>query len=264
MDFKDKVVWITGASSGIGEHLAYGFAELGAKLILTGRNEGELRRVSKNCHQEAMVKAYPFDITHFDAIPALAERAISEFGFINLLINNAGVSQRGLALETRFEVDQRLMAINYLGPVALTKAVLPAMLRQQFGHIVVVSSVLGRISVPGRSGYCAAKHALHGFFNSLRAELHGENIKVTILCPGYVNTNLSLNALRGDGYAHARPPDDRRNSHEPALFAQLAIRAISAEKEEVYFGGGKETLAVYLQRFFPRWYRRLARRQSWR
>ena len=172
MDFQDKVIWITGASSGIGEHLAYAFADQGAKLILSSRNEKELLRVKNNCPDKEQVFLQPLDVTDYHLMPGLARKLQDQFGFINILVNNAGISQRALVKETDFEVDKKIMAVNYLGTVALTKAILPFMLKQQFGQIVVISSVLGKFSVPGRSAYCASKHALHGYFDALRNRTH--------------------------------------------------------------------------------------------
>ncbi len=258
-NFKNKVIWITGASSGIGEHLAYAFAELGARLILSSRNQGELKRVRQNCRQNEDILVLPLDITDFAVIPAAVARVVDTFGYINILINNAGISQRALAQDTNFEVDKKIMDVNYLGPVALTKAVLPVMLKQQFGHLVVISSLLGKISIPYRSAYCASKHALHGFFDSLRAEISQENIKVTLLCPGYVETNLPIHALNGDGSPNQARRDSNRRGLDPAAFAQKALAAIAAEKREVYIGR-KEIAGVYIQRFFPRLFTRIARK----
>lgn len=261
MEFKDKVVWITGASSGIGEHLAYALADLKAHLVLSGRNLQELERVRNNCGSSARVSLYPFDITQFDRFPDIVRRVVEEFGFINLLINNAGLSQRAAALETTFAVDQYLMEVNYLGPVALTKAILPVMRRQQFGHIVVISSILGKVSVPRRSAYCASKQALHGFFDSLRAEIYRDNIPITLICPGYINTNLPLNALRGDGSPNTQT-DQNRSGMEPAAFALKALEAIRRQRREVYIGGLREVLAVYLHRWLPALFARVVRRMD--
>ena len=142
------------------------------------------------------------------------------------------------------------MDVNYFGAIAVTKAVLPALARQQFGQIVVISSVMGKIGTPRRSAYAASKHALHGFFDSLRAEVHPDNISVTIICPGYVHTNVTLNALRGDGSAHAQMADDTRNGLAPDVFARRALRAIKRRRREVLIGK-KEILGVYIKRFFP-------------
>jgi len=258
MDYSDKVVWITGASSGIGEHLAYAYAELGAKLVLTSRNEKELLRVQQNCRGANDILVFRSDVTDYDALPAQVDRVIDRFDYINILINNAGLGQRSAARNTKFEVDKEIMAVNYLGAVALTKAVLPKMIQQQFGQIVAISSVLGKVGIPRRSAYAASKHALHGFFDSLRAEVHADHIYVTLICPGYVNTNLPINALRGDGAPNNRSDSDREGL-EPTIFAQKAIRAIEKKKKETYIGGWKEILAIYFKQLFPTLFFRIAR-----
>ena len=250
MDLAQKVVWITGASSGIGEHLAYALAERGARLVLSARDVDELERVRNNCRGSDDILVRPFDVTDYAAIPGLVAEVKTHFRKIDLLINNAGVSQRARVRDTTFEVDRQIMAVNYLGTIAMTKAVLPLFLEQQSGHLVVISSILGKVSVPGRSAYAASKHALHGFYDSLRAEVHEENIRVTVICPGYVHTNLSINALKGDGSRNQQPEQDRRGM-EPAEFARRALRAIEAGRKEVYIGGAREVGAVYVKRLFP-------------
>lgn len=259
MNFKDKVVWITGASSGIGEHMAYAFAAQGAKLILSSRNEAELKRVQQNCPKDVDILLLPMDVTQFESVPGIVEKAIAHFGYINILFNNAGITQRALVKDAPLSMDQKIMAVNYFGSIALTKAVLPAMLQQQFGHIVVVSSVMGKIGTPMRSAYAASKHALQGFFDCLRAEVYDENIKVTLLVPGYVSTNLTLSALRPDSPEYRNLPDSTQTGMDPNEFARKALRAIAAEKEEALIGGFRETLAVYLKRFLPRLLSRIIR-----
>lgn len=250
MDFSEKVIWITGASSGIGEHLAYALADRGARLVLSARDEQELARVRNNCRGSSEILVRPFDVTDFEGIPAVVEEVTAHFGRVHLLINNAGVSQRARVRETDFEVDRQIMAVNYLGPVALTKALLPHFLEQRGGHFVVISSILGKVSVPGRSAYAASKHALHGFFDSLRAEVYDDNIRVTVICPGYVHTNLPINALKGDGSRYQQPETDRQGL-EPSEFARKALQAIEAEKKETYIGGAREVGAVYVKRWLP-------------
>jgi short-subunit dehydrogenase len=261
MNFKDKVVWITGASSGIGEGLAYALANEGAKLAISSRNETELERVKGNCPQGIEVEVIPMDVSHFDRVPIAAQRVLDRFGFINILINNAGISQRDLVKDTVLEVDKKLMDVNYLGTVAVTKAVLPAMIQQRFGHIVTISSVLGKYGVAYRSGYSASKHALHGFFDSLRAELEGEQVDITLICPGYVRTNVTINALKGDGSKNNVMAESTAAGMEPAEFARKALRAISRRSPEVYIGG-KEAVAIYLKRFVPGLFRRIIARQK--
>lgn len=250
MYFKNKVVWITGASSGIGEHLAYELANQGATLILSSRNEAELERVRSNCPSTAQVLILPLDVAKFDSIPEAVQKALDQLQRIDILINNAGISQRALIKNTSFDVDQRLMDVNYLGTVAMTKAVLPTMLAQRSGQIVVMSSVMGKIGVPGRSAYAASKHALHGYFDTLRAEVFDDNLKVTILCPGYVQTNVTINALKGDGTPNNVMAAETRGGIPADVFAKKALRAIAAQKQEALIGG-KEILGVYIKRFFP-------------
>ncbi|HMO38368.1 MAG TPA: SDR family oxidoreductase [Saprospiraceae bacterium] len=250
MGFKDKVIWITGASSGIGEHLTYALADEGARLILSSRNEKELQRVKDNCQNDCNILILPLDITDFEAMQPAVHKAVEAFGKIDLLINNAGLSQRSLIKETMLAVDRRIMEVNYLGTVAMTKAVLPVMLAQGHGHIAVVSSVMGIIGVPWRSAYAASKHALHGYFDSMRSEMFRDNIKVTILCPGYVRTNVTINALRGDGSRNNQMAEETSKGMDPTFCARKMLRAIEREREETYIGGW-ELSAIYVKRFTP-------------
>lgn len=258
MDFRNKLVWITGASSGIGEHLAYGFSKAGARLILSSRNEKELARVREGCGQEAEVHIVPMDVASLDTIPAIVEQVLQKIGPIDILVNNAGISQRDLALQTSLSVDQRIMDVNYFGTLAITKAVAPAMQSRKSGHIVVMSSVLGKMGVPYRSAYAASKHALQGFFDSLRAELYPDNIAVTVICPGYVFTNVTANALKGDGTPNAVIAESTRSGFPPDVFARKALQAIHKRRREVVIAK-KEGIGVFLQRFAPGIYARIAR-----
>jgi short-subunit dehydrogenase len=260
MRFKDKVVWITGASSGIGEALSYAFNKEGARLILSGRRETELERVKRNCggSQEKLF-ILPLDLDHFDSFPEKVRIAESEFGQIDILVNNGGISQRSLVKNTNFDVDRAIMNTNYFGTVALTKAVLPGMLARKSGQIVVISSLMGYLDTPLRSAYAASKHALHGYFDSLRAEVWQDNIKVTIICPGFVKTNISLNALAADGSKHARMDNTQASGMAADVCAAKILNAIGRGKEEVMIGG-KEVLAVYIKRFLPSIYSKVVRR----
>lgn len=261
MNFNQKVVWITGASSGIGEHLAYAFSKAGAKLILSSRKEKELERVKSQCVDPTMVRILALDVTNFDEIPNIAQQAISSFGQIDLLINNAGISQRALVKDTNLSVDQRIMDVNFIGTVAVTKAVLPHFLSRQTGHFVVMSSVTGKLGTPMRSAYAASKHALHGYFDSLRAEVYDDNVKVTIICPGYVRTNVSINALTGDGSKNNSMNKTTAAGLTPEELASKALKAISREREEIYIGK-KEILGIYIKRFFPRLLNKIVRKRG--
>ncbi|MBK8292645.1 MAG: SDR family oxidoreductase [Flammeovirgaceae bacterium] len=258
-----KVIWITGASSGIGEALAYELVKQGAKLILSARRKDELERVKGNCPAEAQpfIRVLPLDLSEPNTLKLSAEAAIQLFGHIDILINNGGISQRSLAKDTTLDVDRRIMEVDYFGSLALTKHILPHFLKRKAGHFVTITSVMGKIGTPYRTGYAAAKHALHGFFDSLRAELWKEsrNIFVTLVCPGWINTNLSMVALLGDGSPQNKKDDTHQQGMHPNVFAKKLIRAIEKKKREVYIGGTKEVLAIYLKRFLPGLFSKIVR-----
>jgi dehydrogenase/reductase SDR family member 7B len=258
MVFKNKRVWITGASSGIGEALAVAFGKRGANLILSARNEAELQRVAAEAQNAGAgnVLIQPLDLSQHDTLPGIVEKVMKQVGKVDVLINNGGVSQRALAIETTLDVDKKLMNVNYFGTIALTKAVLPDMLTHQLGHIVTITSLTGKFGSPYRSSYAAAKHALHGFFDSLRAEVAHTPIKITLVCPGFVRTNVSINAMTGDGSQLGTMDDATDKGLRPEVLAEKIIYAIERGKEEVYFGG-KEVMGVYLKRFFPAYFSKM-------
>ena len=178
--FSGQVVWITGASSGIGEALTLAFAKCGAKLVLSARRRDELERVAAKCGA-ADVFVLPMDLAKSDHFDALAAQVLERFGRIDVVVHNGGVSQRALVKDTQMEVHRRVMEVNYFGTVALTRAVLPAMLAARRGQFVVISSVAGKLGTPLRAAYCASKHALHGFFDCLRAEVWRHNVAVLVV-----------------------------------------------------------------------------------
>lgn len=263
---KGKVIWITGASSGIGEALAYEMAKKGAKLILSARRKDELQRVKGNCVAEAQpdVRTLALDLSKPEMLKLSTEAALQIFGHIDILVNNGGISQRSFAKDTSLDVDRRLMEVNYFGTVALTKYLIPHFLQRKSGHFVVVSSVTGKFGTPYRSGYTASKHALHGFFDSLRAELWKDvknAISVTIVCAGFVNTPLTLSAVTGDGRPLGKKDDANFHGMEPDVFARKMIKAIESKKNEVYIGG-REVWGVYLKRWFPDLFARIIRKTA--
>ncbi len=250
MNFKDKVVWITGASSGIGEALVYAFDKRGAKIIISARREAELERVKNSCQNSDNIIIQPLDLENHNSIEDITQEVLKKVINVDFLINNGGISQRSFAKDTPLNVDKRIMNINYFGTIALTKAVLPNMLERKNGHITVISSVTGKIGVPLRSAYAASKHALHGFFDTLRAESWKENIHISIICPGFIRTNISKNALKADGTAQNTMDPATDKGIEPSVLAEKIIQTISKKKEEVVIAG-KENLALYLKRFLP-------------
>lgn len=245
---KDQVVWITGASSGIGEALALLAAQRGAKLILSSRREAELQRVKQLCVTPANVAVLPVDLLNFDAA-ALAAQAQKFFGPIDVLVNNAGISQRSLMLDTQMDTYRRILELDFFATVALTKALAPGMVARKRGHVVVISSVVGYISTPLRTGYAAAKHALHGFFDAARAELWRDQVKFTVVCPGFIRTQVSVNAVKGDGSPHAVMDDSLAKGMDPARCAKKIWDGVARGVEEIHVG--KERIAIYLQRWAP-------------
>lgn len=249
--FYQKVVWITGASSGIGEALALELARQGARLVLSARRADALQRVATNTGLPPdQVLVLPLDVTEDASLPEQVKTVLAHFGRIDFVFLNAGISQRSFVNETNLGVYRRLMEVNFFGVLALTKAVLPHFLAQKSGYFVVTSSVSGKIGVKQRSGYCASKHALHGFFDSLRAEVAKDNVGVTIVCPGYIQTPISRSALNATGDAYGQSDKAQAQGMPAVECARRMLKAVAAGKEEVYIGG-KELLGVYLKRFFP-------------
>ena len=198
------------------------------------------------------MKILLLDLEDYMSLAGKVAEALKLFGGVDVLFNNGGVSQRSLAKDTAMEVDKRLMDVNYLGTVALSKALLPHFMEKNSGHFVVITSIVGKVGTPLRSSYAASKHALHGFFDSLRAEIYQNNIKVTLACPGFVQTNVSLNALTADGTPQNKMDSATKNGLAPEVFVKKLLKAVRQEKQEVYIGGFKEKLAVYIKRLFPK------------
>jgi dehydrogenase/reductase SDR family protein 7B len=249
--FENKVVWITGASSGIGEALAYAFARQGAKLILSSRNKKALENVKNNCAQTPNeIHILPLDLTKLKTLNKKAKKALYIYGRIDIMVHNAGVALRDLVANTDIQIDKKIMDINYFGAVVLTKAVLPSMMKRESGHFLVISSVSGKYGVPKLSAYSASKHALHGFFESLRAEVAKNNIKITMVVPGFVRTNITVNALNGDGTKYGKQMCVQKNGLNPSSVAIKILEKAEKNKEEVLIGR-LEVLGVYCQRLFP-------------
>lgn len=256
MTLSDRLVWITGASSGIGEALAYTLSQRGAHLVLSSRREDVLDDVRQRCARSDRHVVQPLDLTDPDSLQDAAETVQQEIGPVDILINNGGISQRGTAADTDMSVVRRIMEVNFFGAVELTKAVLPSMQKRGRGHIAVVSSVLGKFATPMRSTYVASKHALQGWYESLRAEVHEDGIGVTIVSPGYVQTNVQSNALNAAGSPLG--PDAQQKGIPASDCATAIADALEHNRAEVH-PGGWETLAVYIKRFFPSLFRRFMR-----
>ncbi|MEM9324865.1 MAG: SDR family oxidoreductase [Bacteroidota bacterium] len=259
---KSARIWLTGASSGIGEAMTYQLNNEQANLIISARRREELERVRSQCTHPENVHILPVDLADSFALPQKAKEAENLLGGIDILINNGGISQRDRAINTSLSVDRKLMEVNYFGTIALSKSLLPAMIERGTGHHVVISSAVGIISTPLRSAYAAAKHALHGFYDALRAEHYEDNIKVTIACPGFIKTNISVNALTGDGSKQNKMDDAQAGGMSAEECARQIVRAIKKEKEEVYIGGAKEKMGIYLKRFWPSAFSKMVRKMA--
>ncbi|XP_067229546.1 dehydrogenase/reductase SDR family member 7B isoform X2 [Chanodichthys erythropterus] len=205
-NLQDKVVVITGASSGLGKECARVFHAAGARLILCGRDQKRLQEVVEELRNKnnGKIQTYTpctvtFDLSSTSLVSSAAKEILKCHGHVDVLINNAGISYRGNILDTQVSVQRDVMETNYFGPVALTQAILPSMIDRRSGHIVVISSVQGKISIPYRSAYAASKHATQAYFDCLRAEVDRFGLQVSVISPGYIRTNLSINAVTGDG-----------------------------------------------------------------
>lgn len=264
--FSNRVIWITGASSGIGEALALRFSRDHARLVLSARRTSELERVKQRCidegADESNLLVLPLDVTELDAMPGKVSQVLAHFPQIDMLINNAGRSQRSLCKDTDLSVYQTLLEVDVMGQIALTKAVLPHMLERRSGHLAVTSSVAGKVGVPQRTGYCAAKHAVMGFFDALRAEVEDDGLLVSTITPGFIRTDISRNALAADGSAFGKETDDIAGGMDVNDCADVIVQGLSRGKREIAVGKGKEMAALWLKRLAPELMFKLAKKQK--
>ena len=246
---KNKTVWIVGASSGIGKALAIEYSKQARLVILTARRGDKLRDVADQLYCESAV--FAADITHTDGHNALVRKITETHGPVNTLVLTPGVSQRATALETNLDVDYQIMQLNYFSLISLTKQVVPGMIKNGGGNVIVLSSVMGKYSSKLRSAYSASKHALHGFYNALRAETSEQNMTYTLVCPGFVKTEISYNTLKGNGEKLNKMAEAQANGISPEEAARKIVKAAEKGKREVAFGGFTEMLGLFLYRFFP-------------
>ena len=245
-------VWITGASSGIGEACAYRYAEEGARLVLTSSSVNRLEPVAARCRElgATEVSILPYDLTCPDGIEALTDKAWDAMKGIDIVMLNAGISQRTNVEDTSMDMVRKIMEINYFAPVAIAKCLLPKMVGRGYGKIAVTTSIAGRFGFPLRCGYSSSKFALYGFFETLQAEYYEKGIRVTLVCPGRVQTNISRYALDKGGKPHGVMDPGQAGGMTAEAAARVITRAIAKEKKEVMVGR-KELLMVYIKRFFP-------------
>lgn len=256
---QDAVVVITGASSGLGKECARAFHAAGARLVLCGRDATRLKQVvqeltatsasvTQKTHTPSTVT---FDLADQHTVDRAAEEILKCYGHVDVLVNNAGISFRGNILDTSVSVQRDVMETNYFGPVALTQALLPSMVARRSGHVVAISSVQGKIAIPYRSAYAASKHATQAYFDCLRAEVERYGISVSVISPGYIRTNLSLNAVTGDGSKYGVMDKNTATGRDPADVAQAVLRAVRHRSNDVVLAGALPTLAVYLRALWP-------------
>lgn len=239
-DQTHKTAWITGASSGIGEALVKAFVASGGYAILSGRNVTELQRVAEETGASERCLVLPFDTVDYDDLAGKVAEAIAFQGNVDVLVNNAGISQRSPAVDTDFSVYQRIVDVDLLAPIALTQALLSHMVTRGSGQIVMISSVAGKAGIPMRTAYCAAKHGLIGYADALRSEIAGQGVKVLVVAPGSVKTNVSRNALNANGSVRGISDAAIDNGIEPDRVASLIWEAVSAEKREIVIAEGME------------------------
>jgi dehydrogenase/reductase SDR family member 7B len=235
-----KTAWITGASSGIGEALAKAFVAAGGNAILSGRNIAELERVASESGAPDLCLILPFDTMDFAALPDKVEAAIAFKGSVDILVNNAGISQRSLAIDTAFEVYETIVGVDLLAPIALTQALLPHLVGRGSGQLIMISSVAGKAGVPMRTAYCAAKHGLVGYADALRSEVAGQGVKVLVVAPGSVRTNVSRNALNANGSARGASDKAIDNGIDPNEVARLIWDAVANGTREMVIAEGME------------------------
>lgn len=259
--FQNKIVWITGASSGIGKQIAIQCADQGASVILSARREDVLTSIKKELKTPEKHLVLPLDLTQTDEIPQKVEAVIQQYHRIDVLFNNGGISQRSEVNETPLTIDRKIMEVNYFGNIGLTKAVLPYFRKQKSGHFVVISSIAGKFGFFLRSAYSASKHALHGFYESLMLEEESNNIKVTIACPGKINTDISVNALDATGKSHGEMDHNQATGMSANECVKQLLLAVQKNKKEVLIGN-KEIKAVKLKRFFPSIFWKIIKKQS--
>lgn len=250
MSFESKVVWVTGASSGIGQALANALLAQGAYVILSGRRADALQALAERAPEQTLV--LPFETTEYERLSALVEQAWDWRGRIDLLINNAGISQRSLALDTSLDVYRQLMEVDYMAPVALTQALLPRLVEQDGGQLAVVSSIAGKVGTALRTGYCGAKHAVVGYFEALRAEVEeAYGIGVSIIIPGSVRTDIARNALEGSGSARGRTDENIENGIDPVAAAQTILTGLAERQHDIVVAEGMELGALQLRTSDP-------------
>jgi len=255
--YQNKKIWITGASSGIGRALAIELSRHGAFILLSARSIDKLKETQSQLADPQQSEIVALDMSLPEQIAEVTEQVKHQHKQIDILINNAGISQRSLTVDTEMDVYHRLMNINYFGVIQMSKILLPHMIAKGTGQIVTITSVNGKLGSYMKSGYAGSKHALHGFFDSLRAEIDGSGVDITLITPGYVQSNISMNALTKDGTPQQSMDSNTAKGIPAEVFAKRAVKQIAKSKAEIIIAGGIETLGLYMKRFWPGMLRKL-------
>ena len=261
MNIKNKKIWITGASSGIGEALAIECAEQGALLVLSARNEEKLHLLKNQLTNSECHQVIPLDLANTEQLTSIVNGYINEHGAVDILVNNGGIAQRGTARETKLAVQRQVMEVNYFGTVAITQAVFPSMTN---GMIVTVSSVAGKVGGKSMSGYSASKHAIIGYMDCLRAEESANGLHVLTICPGFVQTKISVNAMVADGGQFGKVAGSIKQGITVDDCAKQIVKAIEQDKDEVVIGKGPSYWAPMIARLFPSLFRKITAKKNFR
>lgn len=261
MQIAGKRIWLTGASMGIGEALAQALAEAGASLILSARSLDKLQSLKARLPHPERHTVVPLDLADADSLPAIVANTLQQDPGLDVLVNNGGISQRGLARDTDIAVQRKVMEVNYFGTIALTQALLPHLLARQ-GMVVNIASVAGKVGGQSMSGYSASKHALIGYMDCLRAEESGNGLKVLNVCPGFVQTNISVNALTEKGDTFGKVARSIAEGISADDCAAQIVRAMQENKNEVVIGKGLSAWAPTIKRFFPNLFFKIAARKN--
>ena len=257
MNWNGKRIWVVGASSGIGKGLVNELSKRGSKLIISARRT-ELLQAIADVHSETEIKVLPADLEQHDELPAIAQKAWSIFGGLDYVFLNAGMSVRDLVSETMTEAERKVMDINFWGPVIITKELLPQFIKSNEAHIVVTSSLSGKYGVPKLASYAASKHALHGYFDSLRTETFKTGLKIHIAIPGFIKTNITVAGLKGDGTVNGQMQQSLEKGMDADKCAEIILKNLAKGKEE-FVVGGSERHTVFINRLFPGLTKRMIR-----
>lgn len=256
IDFHQKTVWITGASSGIGKALAIELSERGARLILSSRRKEELEKVRLQCKDPENTFVYTLDLEQNQNAQKWVDECWEQYGPIDLVVNNAGLGQLGNALDNSEALERKMFEVNFFGNILLSKAILPRMLERGQGQIMAISSIAGRFGQAKLAAYSAAKAALILYYESLDQELNGTGVKIQVVSPGFVSTGARMNSLKPDGTPVSNSDPSMLDGMEAKAFVRKLIKVMGKNRFHSYIGR-KELLAIPLHMFAPNLFYRL-------